>query len=297
MESLFFNTPTQRYQIKKISTGVTKVDISNGIFFYDISLTEYTHTIKLKNLDRMVMITVIKSGTLSIKNHIDNQEYTSQENSTVIYCSSRQDFTLSAKGDIFILFVADFFLRHYLSFDKYDPIDFLYEQIQDEIVLKQISTQLIDALSLYTINKIIHTKDDKNMRSMRCMRRVMEFITHQISLIDMVNESIDKEELKLASRAKRQLLNSFENPPTIKSLAHLCATNESKLKKVFKKVHNSTIYLYIKKLRLEEANLLLREERMTIGEIALKVGYRHQGHFSKLFFETYGVYPKDLLKY
>jgi AraC-like DNA-binding protein len=35
---------------------------------------------------------------------------------------------------------------------------------------------------------------------------------------------------------------------------------------------------------------------MTIGDIALTVGYKHQGHFSKLFFETYEVYPKDLLK-
>jgi len=45
MESLFFNTPTQRYKISE-----TKVDISNGIFFYDIAETK---TIKLKNLDQM----------------------------------------------------------------------------------------------------------------------------------------------------------------------------------------------------------------------------------------------------
>jgi AraC-like DNA-binding protein len=56
-----------------------------------------------------------------------------------------------------------------------------------------------------------------------------------------------------------------------------------------------TIYGYIQKLRLEEANLLLRKEMLSIGEIARRVGYRHQGHFSKLFFETYGVYPRELL--
>ncbi|SFV90840.1 transcriptional regulator, AraC family [hydrothermal vent metagenome] len=48
--------------------------------------------------------------------------------------------------------------------------------------------------------------------------------------------------------------------------------------------------------RLEEANLLLKEEKLTIGEVAKRVGYSHQGHFSKLFFATYGVYPKELIR-
>ncbi|HIP02395.1 MAG TPA: SDR family NAD(P)-dependent oxidoreductase [Campylobacterales bacterium] len=39
-----------------------------------------------------------------------------------------------------------------------------------------------------------------------------------------------------------------------------------------------------------------KEQILTIGEIAKEVGYKHQGHFSKLFFQNFGVYPKDLLK-
>jgi AraC-like DNA-binding protein len=35
---------------------------------------------------------------------------------------------------------------------------------------------------------------------------------------------------------------------------------------------------------------------LNIGQISAKIGYKHQGHFSKKFFEYYGVYPKDLLK-
>ena len=296
MESLFFNTPTQRYQIDESLKGVTKVDISNGIFFYDVSLKSRSKTIELKNLDRMLMMVVVKSGTVEINNHIEEVTHTLKENSITIYGSSRQDFSLTVTGQAFILFIADFFLKRYLSFNLNEPIDFLYEKIQNELVLEQINQQPIDALSLYLIKKIIHTKDDKQMRSINCMYRVMEFITHRFSLLDMLDKEIDEEALRVASRAKSHLLNSFKEPPTIEALAHLCATNESKLKKVFKKVYKSTIYAYVQRLRLEEANLLLREECMTIGDIAKRVGYKHQGHFSKLFFETYGVYPKDLLK-
>ena len=224
MESLFFNTPNQRYKISK-----TKVDISNGIFFYDIS-NRKTQSIKLKNLDQMIMIVVVKYGTVTIENHIESKREILRENSVTIYGSSKQDFTINVNGEAFILFIADFFLKQYLSFDSNEPIDFLYNKIQKEIILEEINQQPIDALSLYLIEKIIHTKDEKSMRSIHCMHRVMEFITHRLSLLDMIDKQIDKEELKIASRAKSHLLNSFQNPPTIETLAHLCATNESKLK-------------------------------------------------------------------
>lgn len=299
MESLFFNTPNQRYRITTLFQNpqehLTKVDLSNGIFFYDIALKKNVKQIQLKNLDRIVMIVVLKSGYIIVKNRLNDTQKSLKQSSIVILCSTRQDFSFSVRGEAFILFIADFFLKRYLSFESNEPIDFLYDKIQHEIVLDEINQQSLDALSLYLIEKIIHTKDDKNMQSIRCMHRVMEFITHRFSLLDMLlDEEIEKEELEIASRAKNQLLSNFKNPPTIKLLAHLCATNESKLKKVFKKVYKSTIYGYIQKLRLEEANLLLREELMTIGEIAKSVGYKHQGHFSKIFFETYGVYPKNL---
>ena len=107
---------------------------------------------------------------------------------------------------------------------------------------------------------------------------------------------LSKEDLKIVEKSKNILLNSYTSPPSIKELSHLYATNESKLKKIFKKSQGMTIYAFIQKLRLEKANILLKEKHYNIGEIAKKVGYKHQGHFSKIFFEHYGVYPKDLLK-
>jgi len=300
MESLFFNTPNQRYKSKQLfktkDEYLVKTDISNGIFFYDISLKSKAKTIELKSIDSMLIMPVVKSGTLLIQNHFDANEEVVKGNNVIIYGSSKQNFHLKAKGEIFILFIADFFLKRYLSFNANEPIDFLYEKVRQDIILEQISKQPIDALSLYIIDKIIYTNSDNSMQSIRCMHRVMELIIHQFSLLDMLDENLDGEELDIALRAKNQLLNSFVNPPTIKQLARLCATNEFKLKKAFKKVYKSTIYAYIQNLRLKEANLLLKEELMSIGEIAKRVGYKHQGHFSKLFFKNYGVYPKDLRK-
>jgi len=305
MYSFFFNITNQGYKTTKVYTKdrdyITRVDISNGLVFFDILLTNHEEIIyQINNLDRMVVMSVVKSGIFQIIDNRSKKVYYSKRDSSDIYCSARQDFELilkkSNKTDIFILFIADFFFKRYLSLNKNEPIDFLYDKIQDELSLELINSQPTDALTIYLIDKIISIKDRNYLNSIIGEHSVIEFMIHRLSILDMIDESIDKDDRYIAIKAKKHLLKNFVNPPTIQTLAHLCATNESKLKIVFKKVYKLTTYRYVQKLRLEEANLLLKEQMLTIGEIAKKVGYRHQGHFSNLFFKTYGVYPKDLLK-
>lgn len=305
MDSFFFNITDTKYKTTKLyennNEHITRVDISNGIVFFDISLLEHdTMKFPIKNLDRMVVISAVQEGSFLIHDNIENKEFNSKKDDVTIFCSSRQDFILelkkSKKTDIFILFIADFFLKRYLSSNPHEPLDFLYNKIQKEVSLELINTQPIDALSLYIINKILNTKEHTSMNSIRYEHNVMEFMIHRFSLLDIYEENINEEELQIAKNAKFYLLKTYVNPPTIKELAHICATNESKLKTIFKKVYKMTIYNYIQKLKLEKANLLLKDKVLNIGEIAQDVGYKHQGHFSKLFFETYGIYPKDLLK-
>ncbi len=303
MESFFFNITDTRYKVTELfeegEMHMRRVDISNGVVFFDVVLDADAHReFQIKNLDRMIMITVVKKGTLQIDDQIAQKSHLPKEGAISIYGSSRQKliFTMGGSGrsEVFILFIADFFLKRYLSSKRDEPIDFLYNMIQDELSLELVDTQPIDALSLYIIDKIVDARS--NMKSIRCEHSVIEFLIHKLSFCDMIDEGLDDEERSISKRAKDVLLKNFVHPPTIHELAHLCATNESKLKKVFKKVYKSTIYNYIQRLRLEEANLLLKEQTLSIGEISKRVGYKHQGHFSKLFFTTYGVYPKDLLK-
>jgi len=305
MDSFFFNITDTSYKttevLKNKNGYVKRVDISNGIVFFDINVKSFANKeFVFKNLDRMIVIPVVKKGVFNLYDNVEKKKYNSTQNSISIYASSRQDFTITIEDnqelDIFILFIADFFLKRYLSADINEPIDFLYHKIQKEVRYEFIDIQPIDALSLYIMDKIINSKVSESMRSITCEHNILEFMIHRFRLLDMIDEQLEDYELCISRSAKNILLKSFTFPPTISALAHLCATNESKLKKVFKKVYKTTVYGYIQKLRLEKANLLLKEQRLNIGEISKEVGYKHQGHFSKVFFQTYGVYPKDLLK-
>ncbi|MDD5401171.1 MAG: helix-turn-helix transcriptional regulator [Sulfurimonas sp.] len=304
MESLFFNITSTKYRVTELLNSkneyIKRVDISNGIFFLDIHTTQTKIQTHFKNLDRMVAICVVKDGAVKIVDNIEKSEFYLNQNTINIVASSKQDLTISANEskttDIFLLCIADFFLKRYLSTNPNEPIDFLYNLLQENITSRLINTQPIDALSLYIIDKIINIKSDSTMKSITCEHNILEFIIQRLNLLYMPDKHLAEDELCISKNAKEILLKNFTKPPTIEILAHMCATNESKLKKVFKKVYKTTIYEYVQKLRLEKANLLLKEQVLNIGEIAKEVGYKHQGHFSKLFFQTYGVYPKDLLK-
>ena len=305
MDSFFFNITDASYKITNIFENkkehITRVDISNGIAFFDINLQSLKPRVfNIKNLDRMVVISVVKKGSFSLKDNSSNNFYTVKENNINIFLSSRQDFSLTIdeanETEIFVLFIADFILKRYLSTDTNEVINFLYNKIQKEISVEQIEMQAIDAISLFIIDKIIKSSLNESMKSIKCEHNILEFMIHRFTLIDILDDELSNDEICISRSAKTILLRSFTSPPSIELLAHLCATNTSKLKKVFKKVYKTTIYGYIQRLRLEKANFLLKEQFLNIGEIAKEVGYKHQGHFSKLFFDYYGVYPKDLLK-
>lgn len=307
MDSFFFNITDKSYKITNIFKNkkehIIKVDISNGIFYLDVSLDSLhvAKPLQVKNLDRMLAIAVVKKGDFYINDNISEKEYMVKENTISIFASSRQNLSIKIKQNektqMFVLFIADFILKRYLSSNKNEIINVLYSKLQRELSCELIDKKPTDALSLYIIDKMLSSKSDEYMNSIKCEHNILEFLIHRLSLIDMQdNRELSNDEICISKSAKDILLRSFVNPPRIEILAHLCATNETKLKTVFKKVHKTTIYEYIQNLRLQKANLLLKEQCLNVGQISKEVGYKHQGHFSKLFFDNFGVYPKNLLK-
>jgi len=304
MDSFFFNITDRCYQLttvfKQGEQHITRADISNGLVFFDIALALREHKVlALKNLDRMNFIVSVRQGKCVIKDNINQQSTRLSENNTYLFATSRQDMEItierSQMAQVFILFIGDFFIKRYLTDNENEPINFLYRKLQQELSLELINETPTDALSLYLIEKIVNAKNNEKMNSIISEHRAIEYMIHRFSLIDLHNPTEHTpEQIDIAGQAKNIILKNYHCPPSVKELASLCGTNDFKLKKIFKKVYQTTIYAYIQKLRLEKANLLLRESFYSVAEIALDVGYKHQGHFSAIFFKAYGVYPKDL---
>ncbi len=304
MDSFFFNITDRCYKITELfkhnEQHVIRTDISNGLVFFDISLNlSKEKRLKLKNLDRMNFIVAVHHGNSQIKDNSTGNSFPLSKNNTYLFATSRQDINItiepSQKAKVFILFIGDFFIKRYLSDNEHEPINFLYKKLQTEVSLELVNESPTDALSFYLINKIINAKNSEKLNSIISEHRAIEYMIHRFSLLDLhIPAEHTLEEVEIAGKAKNIILQNYSNPPAIKELASLCGTNDFKLKKHFKKIYQTTIYVYIQKLRLEKANLLLRENLLNVAEIANEVGYKHQGHFSAIFYKTYGVYPKNL---
>ena len=90
-------------------------------------------------------------------------------------------------------------------------------------------------------------------------------------------------------------MKEYSSNLSIKSIAYKSAINECYLKKDFKEFYNMTILEMIQKRRLEVASELLKDD-FNVNEVALKVGYKHTGYFSKLFINYFKVSPMEYKK-
>jgi len=305
-KSLFYNISDSRYQtsfiLKNSNESIKRVDISSGIVSFDISLKKHrAKNIDIAYMDKMVAIVIVEKGTVTIVDNECDKETILEENRVHLIASSKQNSSITMdkakESTIFLLLISDFILKRYLSNKENEPIDFLYQKIQHSPYINLLNTQPIDALTLYMLKRIKERHKSEMMQSISGEHRTVELMLYRFSLLDFIDRSIDKDSLAIAMKVKEHLLENFISPPKVEYIAHLCSTNKTKLNTVFKKVYKMTIANYVKKLRLENANILLREESLTIGEVAKKVGYQHQGNFTKLFFDYYGVYPKELIKH
>ncbi len=194
MDSFFFNITDKCYKTTEIfkyqDQHATRVDISNGLVFFDIALSlKEEKTLNLKNLDRMNFIVSTGQGNCVIRDKLTNNSFKLTQHNTYLFSTSRQDMEIiispAQKSEIFILFIGDFFIKRYLSDNAFEPINFLYKKLQQEVSLELINETPTDALSLYLIDKIVSAKDSEIMNSMISEHRAIEYMIHRFSLLDL----------------------------------------------------------------------------------------------------------------
>lgn len=163
--------------------------------------------------------------------------------------------------------------------EKFDLIK--YKKDKDQIcVLNELETT-----NLY----------DGTMREIFIESKILELIYKSKALKDeKICFSSDEEKVLL--KAKKILLTRMQNPPSIKELAHLCGTNDFWLKKNFKLFFKDTIYQLLAKERLKLAFALLKQNDISIKEAASIVGYTNAAHFAKIFKDTFGFLPSELIR-
>jgi AraC-like DNA-binding protein len=135
------------------------------------------------------------------------------------------------------------------------------------------------------------------MKALYMESKAMELIVHKLAQTLSVDKTKDMprkagpDEMERIHHARDILCSDLENPPRLFDLAHTVGTNHSQLNVGFRELFGTTVFGYLRQMRLLEARRMLEEEDMNVIEAALSVGYSSVSSFSKAFSEHFGLQP------
>jgi AraC-like DNA-binding protein len=100
-------------------------------------------------------------------------------------------------------------------------------------------------------------------------------------------------EASLLAQASRILLERCAQPPSLHELACQLGTNKNKINHLFRSQLGVTPQAYTRHRRIERAQALIAEGRLTLGQVADAVGYQHHSSFTTAFRDQVGMSPRD----
>lgn len=92
-------------------------------------------------------------------------------------------------------------------------------------------------------------------------------------------------------KAVKFMENNYAKPLTLDDIVLVSDVSKYHFTRLFHKTMHVTPMQYLKKVRINQAIELLKNESLTVEEIARKVGYANGNYFSKVFKQALGVSP------
>ena len=104
---------------------------------------------------------------------------------------------------------------------------------------------------------------------------------------------LTKKELQTIQSLGEAIKKEVDAPYTIDMLTAETGIPAAKLQIGFKHIYERTVTDYIKNVRLDVAEELIRTSELTISEVVYTIGFSSRSYFSKIFKERFGCSPKD----
>jgi AraC family transcriptional activator of pyochelin receptor len=147
------------------------------------------------------------------------------------------------------------------------------------------------------INSVRNCSVSGPMRNLLIQSRLLELLALQMDQFRTpmpIHEEIRRDEAEKLQQLKTYLESNFLNELSLAQLSRIALLNEFKVKKGFKLLFGTTVFNYVRKLRMDHAQHLLLDGGRTVEEVAHVLGYEHPQHFSIAFKKFTGSTPSSL---
>ena len=129
--------------------------------------------------------------------------------------------------------------------------------------------------------------------------KVIEILSLITNTIEMkknrphISVKLDRKDKCSLNKVITFMKHNLSSYPSIEELSKIANMSCSRFQMAFRQVYGTTVYEYLKVMRMNYALLLLQDTDDKIYHIALKVGYKNAGHFAKIFKSTFKMSPME----
>lgn len=211
---------------------------------------------------------------------------------------------------------------HILSFEKNVPIEVVSLEIDRRKFLSKVTCEINDAISelknLYEdinaektfyhegyygiefktlLASISKYEDQKLVRKFYLQKIGLEIFVNQLlqfsddQLKDSDRSILRANELNRVENITEYIIKNLNKDLSVLKLSRLTGLNPNKLQTAFKYLFNNTVNEYITNTRMSIALELLKKDDLAISEVVLRIGFKSDSYFSKLFREKYKITP------
>lgn len=180
----------------------------------------------------------------------------------------------------------------------------LKDQLQNTFIINQVNSEFsyIGSFNLKILEKIEHLNaiSQKGLvrnlliNSIVYLILALEIEQHKNDLTNIENSysSLSQADLESVKEMSELIKNYPDIQYSLKYLSKKSGLSPFKLQEGFKIMHNRTVIDFIRNVRVELAEILIRTSELNISEIVYTVGLTSRSYFSKIFKEKYNCSPK-----
>lgn len=188
-------------------------------------------------------------------------------------------------------FLRDFFTEN-IDFDPFS----CFHSSSNVIKLSAYDQLFVENL----FNKMIHEETGKLLGS-NCYLRVilMELLIYiqRKMTIDQGDHLVESNQThKKISKIIPFINENFSNPLSLEYISEKFSISPSHLSRTFKSTTGFTFVEYVNNIRVKAACTLLKDSRLSISEVADRVGFDNLTHFGRVFKSMIGVSPMKFRK-
>ena len=169
----------------------------------------------------------------------------------------------------------------------------------DDLVKKDILSPSRPFYEIGLQNNIMETfsfiidevRGQKPLYQARSASRILMLIADIVALERRKAQPTQSE--KLVEQAKFLMEENIYDDIDLNSIAARLGVSTSRLNEIFKTYTSMTPYQYYIHIKMHMAKILLEEGDLSVKEVAFKLGFQDQYHFSRLFKSKTGIAPSQ----